>query len=64
MHRLVQIAVTGGLITNARGLNRNNIAAVYDFAFPLLVGEVYSNPPGRPEDININTIANRMKRAN
>ena len=64
MHRLVQIAVTGGLITNARGLNRNNIAAVYDFAFPLLVEEVYSNPPGRPEDININTIANRMKRAN
>ena len=63
MRTLLDIAVTGQkLKTIGTRITLRNTDVVFDFAFPLLVQRIYdgSKSPDRPQDINVNTIANRL----
>jgi hypothetical protein len=69
MDKLIYIAINGtdgieggGIIACRGDLTTVNSAGVYDYAYPKLIMRLYRSPPPRPEDININTLANRGQR--
>ena len=60
--RMVAIAIAGSKILSAREITAANIGTVYEYSYAKLLEELYNarNYPTRPQDININTLANRM----
>ena len=60
MKNLVDIAISGKLIDHERDVTPNNMQSVYEYAYPIMLRSLYNESPTRPEDININTLANRM----
>lgn len=65
MAALVRLAVTDGLITGAGEINRTNSSRIFDAVYSKLLAGLYDVMPSRPNDININTLANRLgKRTN
>jgi len=61
--KMVEIAVDGHLVVRQDDINNNNNQAVYDYSMARLLTLLYSTkPPGRPEDININTLGERLKK--
>ena len=60
MKRLVDIAISGKLIDHERDITPGNMQSVYEYAYPILLRSLYNESPTRPEDININTLANRI----
>jgi hypothetical protein len=64
INELVAIAIAGGKISKYKDLKDIEISqVVFDYAYPLLLSRLYEGKlPNRPNDININTLANRMKK--
>lgn len=60
MDKLVTKAIEGGIIERRSDITPQNGNEVYNYSYPLLLSELYSNIPKRPEDININTLGNRV----
>jgi hypothetical protein len=60
MSALVRLAITDGLITGAGEINRTNSSRIFDCVYPKLLVGLYDVMPSRPNDININTLANRL----
>ncbi len=60
MNKLVSIAVSDGKIARASDITVQNSSELFNYAYPKLVSQLYTSPPTRPEDININTLANRI----
>ena len=60
---MIDIAIEDGIIARSADINARNLQQVYDIAYAKLIDELYSrhSTPLRPHDININTLANRMK---
>ena len=55
------LAVNSSLIAaSERDVTSANIQAIYDYSYPILLGALYVSPPARPDDILLNTLANRM----
>lgn len=63
MERLVSIGALGGMQIPLNCSNEVEYQGAFDYAFPLLIREVYGRVPDRAHDININTIANKMCKA-
>ena len=60
---MVEIAIAGSIISNIRDITTSNVAAVFEYSYAKLLAELYASSrsiPTRPQDININTLANRM----
>lgn len=57
---LINIAREGQIIRDESDINRLNYQSVFDYAFPRLIRELYTNDLYRPNDVNINTLGNRM----
>ena len=57
---LTNIAIAGNLIAHERDITPNNMQLVYEYSYPILLQSMYTNAPARPEDVNINTLANRI----
>jgi len=64
---MVEIAIAGSIISNIRDITTSNLGAVFEYSYAKLLGELYASSrmtrtsiPARPQDININTLANRM----
>ena len=65
LKKLIELAIAGNMISNERDITEMNMQSIYDYSYPLLLQTLYPTVPTRPEDININTSANRMpKNAN
>jgi hypothetical protein len=62
MTELINIACRADMIASARSINKGNGQEVFGYAYNHLLTEVYERHPSRPSAININTIANRIKR--
>jgi hypothetical protein len=63
MNKLIEIATSGRIISNERDITPLNMQSVFDYSYPILLQILYGgSPPPRPQDININTLANRMPR--
>jgi hypothetical protein len=59
--KLIQMAITEKLINTANDVSKSNIQSIYDFAYPKLIAELYGDEESkRPNDININTLSNRL----
>ncbi len=59
---MIEIAITGKIIEKASDVSSNNIQSIYDYSYPIIIRALYTgSEPTRPHDININTLANRMK---
>jgi hypothetical protein len=60
--KMLDIAVNGGIISTVAQVNESNLQRIYDYAYPILIELLY---PGsevtRAHDINVNTLANRLK---
>ena len=57
---LVAIALSGELIDDEKDVDRSNYSAVFDYAYPLLLEQLYPDGKHRAADTNVNTVANRM----
>jgi len=60
INKLVSIAINNNKITRASAITTINSVEIFNFSYPILLGQLYPKSPKRPEDININTLANRM----
>ena len=63
MRKLVKIAVnaTPPLIRSDNSITEDNSNAVFDYAYPILIAELYPSTASRTQRIaNINTLANRI----
>jgi len=61
MKKMISIAIAGELISCEQDVKPINMQSIYDYSYPLLVQSLYGGEmPMRPQDININTLANRM----
>jgi len=61
---MVDIAKSDDIITSYHNVTRENMQHIYDYAFPLLIARLYQTLTMRPQDTNINTLANKFyKRA-
>ena len=63
INKMISLAVAGRSadITGAGDINATNSSQVYDYAFRELIKILYPTGHERPEDINIQTLYNRMK---
>ena len=57
---LVQACVQDSKITTENDINEGNYVALFDYTFPKLIAQKYTTPPARPNDLNVNTVANRL----
>jgi hypothetical protein len=60
MRKLVEISIKGKIIKSISEIKTSNAQQVFDYAYPKLLEEVYTDIPTRQGSININTIANRL----
>ena len=60
MGRLVKIAIEGDKIRSGIDINYDNAQDVYEYAYPILIDNIYGTYPNRHSMININTIGNRL----
>lgn len=59
--KLVDFAINGEIISHERQIKERNLQTVYEYAYPRLIEQLYVHAaPSRPQDININTLANRL----
>ena len=57
---LVQACVQDGKITTENDINEGNYVALFAYAFPKLIAQTYTTPPAKLNDLNVNTVANRL----
>ena len=62
INAILDIAVEANQIENRNDVTNLNSQTVFDFAFPKFVEALYTRPSPRPQEININTLANKMCR--
>ena len=62
MVELINIACRANMIASVTCISKGNDQEVFEYAYNQLLTEVYDRPPSRPASINVNTIANRIKR--
>ena len=63
MNYLIKQGIDANIISNKKQLKDISMSQkVYEYAYPLLLKTLYdeSKIPKRPNDININTLGNRM----
>ena len=60
--KMIAFAINGGIIRTVSEVTKHNLYTIYEFSYPMLLSELYGNNiPPRCNDININTLANRIK---
>ena len=59
--RMIDILTMAGSIAKEKDITHMNIQSLFEYSYERFLGEIYAVYPTRPNDININTLANRMK---
>jgi hypothetical protein len=60
--KLLDLALAGGKITRlVNCITVENSLAVFDYSYQKLIDELYEIKPARMYEININTIANKIR---
>lgn len=62
MEYLIKLAKAESIIRNQSDITQMNSKEIYTASYPDLIQQLYGDKaPGRPADLNINIVANRMK---